>query len=377
MMTKDHKPYVGAHIRSAQIVLPCPNLAETLDFFTGRLGFRIEMIAPADSPRTAVVSGHGVTLRLETEREVAATPAPLVLRLLCDLSSMPAEAVREAITLDGPGGIRVEIVDALSIIHLPDGVQEFVVNRVGANDRWNEGRAGMQYRDLIPGRLGGRFVASHIRIPDGGATPDYVHFHKVLFQMIYCKEGWVRVVYEDQGPPFVLQAGDCVLQPPEIRHRVLEASPGLEVIEIACPAAHETYVDHNLQLPTYRILPGRLYSGQRFALHRASEARWTPWILDGFESRDTGITAATVGLAAVRVVRPTVNPAVFSNGSVIRHTGEFLFLFVLNGELTLDSFEKGTHQLQEGDSCVLLAGLEYRLRATPDLEMLEVRLPAE
>lgn len=80
--------------------------------------------------------------------------------------------------------------------------------------------------------------------------PDYVHFHKVRFQMIYCYKGWVRVVYEDQGPPLVMRAGDCVLQPPRIRHRVLESSPGLEVIEIGCPAEHETFADHDLQLPT-------------------------------------------------------------------------------------------------------------------------------
>src|SRR5262249_37371887 len=149
---------------------------------------------------------------------------------------------------------------------------------------------------------------------------------------------WVRVVYEDQGPAFVLQAGDCVLQPPEIRHRVLEASPGLEVIEIASPAVHETYADHDLQLPTSRMLPDRLYDGQRFVLHRASEAGWLPWILDGFRARDTGITAATNGLAAARVVRSTgANTA--SGGSAIGHTGEFLFLFVLKGELALDSVE--------------------------------------
>jgi quercetin dioxygenase-like cupin family protein len=41
--------------------------------------------------------------------------------------------------------------------------------------------------------------------------------------MIYCHRGWVRVVYEDQGEPFVMHPGDCVLQPPGIRHRVLEA----------------------------------------------------------------------------------------------------------------------------------------------------------
>lgn len=335
MMLKDRKSEASTHIPSAQIVLPCPNLAEALDFFTGRLGFRIEMIVPADSPYAAVISGHGVTLRLEAETGVVATP---------------------------------------------DDAQEFAVSRIATNDTWKEGRAGLQYRDLIPGRLGGRFIASHIRIPHGGEPSDYVHFHKVRFQMIYCKAGWVRLVYEDQGLPFVLSAGDCVLQPPEIRHRVLEASPGLEVIEIACPAVHETYADHELQLPTPQSLPQRLYGGQRFVVHRASDARWVPWILDGFESRDTGIAAATDGLAAVRVVRSIVNFALANTasiGSAIQHTGEFLFLFVLHGELTLDSLENGDYRLQEGDSCVLPAGLACTLRASADFEMLEVRLPAD
>ena len=162
----------------------------------------------------------------------------------------------------------------------------------------------MQYRDLIPSRLGGRFVASHIRIPEGGPVPDYVHFHKIRFQMIYCRKGWTRLVYEDQGEPFLLRAGDCVLQPPEIRHRVLEASPGLEMIEVGCPAVHETIADHVLQLPTPHLLPERRFAGQRFVRHVAASARWEPWRLPGFEARDTGIGAATEGLAGVRVVRP-------------------------------------------------------------------------
>jgi hypothetical protein len=53
-----------------------------------------------------------------------------------------------------------------------------------------------------------------------------------------------------------------------------------------------------------------------------------------------------------------------------------LFLFVLNGDLTLDNPEEGKRQLREGDSCVLPADHEYGLRASADLEMLEARLPA-
>lgn len=306
-----------------QIVLTVPDLPEAMEYFTNRLGFRLAMILPADAPHTALLSGQGVTLRLEAQ--AAAQP----------------ETVQET----------------------------FIISRLPMDEAWHEGRAGMRYRDLIPSRLGGRFIASHIRIPDGGPVADYVHYHKIRFQMIYCKTGWVRVVYEDQGPPFVLEAGDCVLQPPEIRHRVLEASPGLEVIEVGCPAIHETWVDHELQLPTSQVLPDRLFSGQRFVRHQAKEAQWLPWRSAGFEVRDTGIADATNGLATARVVRSTTATQALVKG----HTGEFQFFFVLAGEVAMDWLSQ---PLQAGDSCIIPAQLDYTLQASAGAELLEVALPA-
>lgn len=48
----------------------------------------------------------------------------------------------------------------------------------------------------------------------------------------------MRVIYEGQGEAFEMHAGDCVLQPPMICHRVLASSAGAEVIELASPAPH-------------------------------------------------------------------------------------------------------------------------------------------
>lgn len=129
----------------------------------------------------------------------------------------------------------------------------------------SQGRAGMEYRDLIPGRLDGKVIASHIKLKDEGEVPDYVHYHKIDFQLIFCIMGRIRVVYEDQGPPFWIEAGDAVLQPPEIRHRVLECTVGAEVIEITMPAEHETWVDHEMTLPTSDLRTGRLFGDQPFA----------------------------------------------------------------------------------------------------------------
>jgi mannose-6-phosphate isomerase-like protein (cupin superfamily) len=356
-------------VRLAQVLLPCRDLAATLAFFTDGLGFKVNLIFPADSPSTAVISGYGLTLRLEA----ADADAPLVLRLLCDLSSLPAGTPH---TLIAPGGTRVELIDARQPVVVPEGRQEFVLSRLGADgasDGWGVGRAGMQYRDLIPSRLGGRFIASHIRIPVGGPVPDYVHFHRIRFQMIFCKSGWARLVYEDQGAPFLFKAGDCVLQPPEIRHRVLEASDGLEVIEIGCPAVHETFADHAMILPTPHLLPERDFGGQRFVRHVAAEARWLPWRAPGFEMRDIGTAAATDGLAGARVVRPRGSAAAKFGA----HGGEFLFFFVLAGEVALDVQGHGQHRLKVNDSCVIPAGVGYALEAGAGAELLEVALPAE
>ena len=352
-------------VRAAQVLIPCSDLQAALDFFIEQLGFRIELIFPADSPSTAVISGHGATLRLETSYRDASV---LTLRLLCDHSArtdLPRELV-------APNGMKIELVDAKPPIEVPEVEQEFVITRVRDDGAWGTGRATMQYRDLIPSRLGGRFVASHIRIPEGGAVPDYVHYHRIRFQMIFCKSGWVRVVYEDQGAPFVLHAGDCILQPPEIRHQVLEASGGLEVIEIGCPATHETFADHDMGLPNSNLDPNRIFGGQRFVRHIAKDANWSPWKISGFEAQNTSIAAATKGIAGVRVIRSSGN-----HSGTMSHEGELFFLFVLKGELGLRNQDLGSHPMRENESCVIPAGTEFELTASPGLEMLAVTLPAD
>ena len=54
------------------------------------------------------------------------------------------------------------------------------------------GRVGMVYRDLIPDRLGGAVIASHISIPGGGPVPDYVHHHGVRAQLMQPPGLWLE-----------------------------------------------------------------------------------------------------------------------------------------------------------------------------------------
>jgi quercetin dioxygenase-like cupin family protein len=321
----------NADVLSLRLV-PCTDLDATIAYYTEQLGYRLDMIMPADAPRIALVSRDGITLRLEVVGHRDAT----------DESSEPAHA--------------------------------FAITRADASDAWIAGRAGMHYRDLIPGRLGGRVIASHIRIPDGGPVPDYVHYHKVGFQMIYCRRGWVRVVYEDQGPPFVMHEGDCVLQAPTIRHRVLESSPGLEVIEIGSPAKHETWRDHEIELPTAQFRPDRRFGGQRFVRHVAADAVWQRAQAGAFAFRDTGISDATDGLANVRVLRIHDTHTDGYAQEPRAFDGEFLFLYVLDGRIDLVSRILGTHTLAAGDACVIPSGVDYALEAKMPSEVLEVAL---
>jgi quercetin dioxygenase-like cupin family protein/catechol 2,3-dioxygenase-like lactoylglutathione lyase family enzyme len=353
-----------ATIRTAQIVLPCADLDPTVDFLVDRLGFRLDAIFPADDPSVAVLSGHGVTVRLDGSLDGAAGR----LRLLCDDPTLV-----DAEPVVAPNGTVIDIVAAEPLVAVPPVVQELVINRLHDEARWVVGRAGMRYRDLIPGRLGGSFIASHIHIPDAGPVPDYVHFHRVRFQMIFCVNGWVRLVYEDQGEPFVLEAGDCVLQPPQIRHRVLECSADLEVVEIGCPAEHETIVEHTIELPTEHLRADREFSGQRFTRHRAPLAAWQTWHRDGFVHRDLGIGEATGSLAGARVVRPAGEPS----PARLAHGTEFQFMFVLGGTVTLDTGDATCVHLGHGDAVSIPGAASWALRdCSPDLEFLDVTLPA-
>lgn len=304
------------------LILATPDLAPALDLLKS-LGLRLDVIYPADDPHTAVLS-HGDTLvRLTT---APGAPAP---------------------------------TDTL-----PPFIPEFVLTRSGGQP--GEGRAGMLYRDLIPSRLGGRYVASHITIPEGGPVADWVHFHRVRLQLIFVRSGWVRVVYEDQGDPFVMAPGDLVLQPPGIRHRVLESSPGLEVVEIGAPALHETFADHDLALPNARHAPDRDFGGQRFLRHVAADMPWMAFV-DGWSAQQIALHAATGGLADARILRPDRTSPL----DLAAQGSELVFGFVLEGSATLERNEACA--LAGGDAFVVPPGEPWSLSAaSDDLRLLHV-----
>lgn len=352
-------------VRRAEIRVPSAAFDADMRFFIDALGFRLDRIWPADAPAFAALSGHGTAILLEW----SAIPSSVALRLYVD---DPAAFAGGQAELTTPGGHRITVEDAQPPLVIPETAHEFVVRRLADSDSWVVGRAGMHYRDLLPDRLGGAIIASHIRIADAGPVDDLVHFHTVGFQLIFCHRGWVRLVYEDQGPPFVLGAGDCVIQPPEIRHRVLESSAGFEVIEIGVPAEHLTTIDHEMELPTPHFRPDREFRGTKFVLHREAEATWGPWRIPGFEARETGIGVATRGVAGVQVARRIPGTPV----PATRHDTDILFGFLRAGSTTLRVGGTAEHVLSAGDAFVLPPSLIMSFgEPSDDLEILEVALP--
>ncbi len=326
-----HTGFVMQNEKSESILIQCRNLDETLVFFTGKLGFRLEMISPADAPTLAVISGHGKILHLKETDEIADFV----------LNDPPKE--------------------------FTENTDEFVLTRFDKKSLWHRGRAGMEYRDLIPDRLGGRFIASHIRIKKGGEVPDYVHFHEIRFQMIYCLAGWAKLVYEDQGEPFKMHSGGCVLQPSEIRHRVLECSDNFEVLEIASPAVHETFAEYEITLPNENFAPERIFSGQKFVHHSAENDVWQASEVEGLQKSNTGISDATDGLADVSKLT-AVSDFEFS----LNHSDEFLFFFILDGNLKLSDRDGLNYSLTKNDCFVLPARTEYFLEGEKGAKMLRV-----
>ena len=299
------------------VSIDCTDIDAALAWYTGEGGLSVDTVFPADAPRQVALSGSGLRLTLTADGRA---PVPV---------SAPALVVTRA-----------------------------------EDQAFGSGRAGMQYRDLVPGRFGGRYIASHIRIEQGGPVPDYVHHHQIDFQMICCVNGWVRVVYEDQGAPMLLEAGDCFLQPLHIRHQVLECSDKMEVIEIASPAEHETSVDHAMRLPTERVDPDRDFNGQRFVFHRSSDANWLTSEVPGIEYRNTGIATATAGLASVVALRSIGG----ASDIPLRHSGEFHFVYLTAGSASLND-----ELLGKGDAVAVPAGIECTLRGpSDDFECLEV-----
>jgi quercetin dioxygenase-like cupin family protein len=114
---------------------------------------------------------------------------------------------------------------------------------VHAGDTKFEGgglRAQFEYRDLgINQATGGKYQAHVVRAA-GGTPPIDTHTHNTIdFQLVYILKGSMKFWYEGKGEVTVA-AGACILQPPGIKHTVLDWSDDLELLEVTSPGEFST-----------------------------------------------------------------------------------------------------------------------------------------
>jgi quercetin dioxygenase-like cupin family protein len=105
-------------------------------------------------------------------------------------------------------------------------------------------RAYASYRDLgFAAASNGKAVAHVIRFhPPCTDEVRVWHTHAVHFQMVYVLKGWIITEMEGHQPEKML-AGSSWMQPPNIRHRVVDYSDDCEVLEVVLPANFETVME--------------------------------------------------------------------------------------------------------------------------------------
>jgi mannose-6-phosphate isomerase-like protein (cupin superfamily) len=120
----------------------------------------------------------------------------------------------------------------------PPRQQTFVASHLNPNS-FEEGlRSYAKYRDLgIAAATGGLARAHVIKMipPCDPAVVSKRHYHDVDFQMIYVLKGWIKGEYDGSGE-VTMREGSCWLQPPKIKHTVLDYSDDCELLEIILPA---------------------------------------------------------------------------------------------------------------------------------------------
>ncbi|MGA8615422.1 MAG: cupin domain-containing protein [Xanthobacteraceae bacterium] len=120
--------------------------------------------------------------------------------------------------------------------------QTFVANHLNPSAFEGGLRSYAKYRDLDIVSATGGLARAHVIKMIPPCDPTVVskrHYHDVEFQMIYVLKGWIKGEYEGAGV-VTMREGSCWLQPPRIKHSVLDYSDDCELLEIIMPADFET-----------------------------------------------------------------------------------------------------------------------------------------
>lgn len=125
---------------------------------------------------------------------------------------------------------------------LPQTAQSFAFNHLEESSFVAGLRTYAQYRDLGFKEATSGLAQAHVIRFVPPCRPEEVsklHFHDVAFQMIYVLKGSITSEFEGHGV-HRFKAGSCWIQPPGIKHKVLDYSDDCEVLEVVLPADFDT-----------------------------------------------------------------------------------------------------------------------------------------
>ncbi|MFM8555268.1 MAG: cupin domain-containing protein [Betaproteobacteria bacterium] len=119
--------------------------------------------------------------------------------------------------------------------------QQFAFSHLNESDFKDGLRPYARYRDLGFGSASGGAAVAHVvrMIPPCTDAVREWHTHGVQFQMVYVLRGWIEPQMEGRDP-IRMVAGSSWMQPPGIRHRVMNYSDDCEILEVVLPAEFAT-----------------------------------------------------------------------------------------------------------------------------------------
>jgi uncharacterized cupin superfamily protein len=120
--------------------------------------------------------------------------------------------------------------------------QRFAVSHLNEKNFKHDGlRPYARYRDLGIARATGGLAQAHVirLVPPCTDEVRKRHTHAVELQLIYVLKGWIKNEFQGHGEQ-LMREGTCWLQPPNIKHTVLDYSDDCEMLEITVPAKFDT-----------------------------------------------------------------------------------------------------------------------------------------
>ncbi len=128
------------------------------------------------------------------------------------------------------------------VLKTKTAAQRFTANHLNEKAFKRDGlRPYAKYRDLGIAKASGGLAQAHVisLIPPCTDEVRKRHTHAVELQLVYVLKGWVKNEFEGHGEQ-LMREGTCWLQPPNIKHTVLEYSDDCELLEIVVPAKFDT-----------------------------------------------------------------------------------------------------------------------------------------